>query len=140
MTVAVLPPFRFPRRQRLWLARALVLWAGLLYCWMALANVVSTSHDASRSFMPGQHSASSPDAHPHDHDESDALGHGSHEGGPHQHGHNPTDHNHDKQNVADHAPRLHSAADRSWPLPPAVAVPPPPSYTFERPPREFPIL
>lgn len=124
--------------------RGVALLVAMLYGVMALANVVSLSHDPFAYAGHGSVAAlvdAQDHGHDHDHEEdgaaiaSEAAGGGAGA----LHGHHAADHSHDKQDLSKPAILAAAPAAHVWqPWAPA-SLAPHPVFTFERPPRPIPI-
>ncbi len=119
------------------LARGVIGLLMLSHALFAFSSAISLSHDPLRASTHAQAFADADtgqDDHGHRHDDFED------EGGPHQHGHNPADHSHDKPNVppthAVDVPPLSNQwiADERRPDYPA------PCATLERPPKRLLIV
>ena len=121
--------------RRLWL---LVVIVAVFQGWMAFAGVVSDAHDPApgsmqqiTTLLAGTLEAD----HSHD-DESQRAGD---RGATHQHGHNASDHSHDKPSLTGSADDSTLSPIRNWRAAQDSLAYPSPYFVFERPPKLLPM-
>ncbi|HRP26728.1 MULTISPECIES: hypothetical protein [unclassified Thauera] len=119
------------------LARGLVGLLMLSHALFAFSSAISLSHDplhAASHAHAFANAGTDQDDHGHSHDDVED------EGGPHQHGHNPADHSHDKPNV----PPTHATGvpplSNQWIADERRLGYPAPCATLERPPKRLLIV
>lgn len=120
-------------------ARWGLVFLALLYGWIAVVNAMSASHDpynlqrSNSSLHAGLTDAPAADS-GHTHDEGDF----GEDPAAHQHGHNPSDHSHDKPNLPRSGPRFATASAEVWESRLQLTPYPTPYFAFERPPKPLP--
>lgn len=121
------------------LARLMIVLVLVLHTWMAHAAVASGSHAPAgcAAGWGGCESGALEHGHDHDHDDADnAQG----ERASHQHGHDPTDHSHDKPDLPREVKGGVPDEARRWDASLPAAMKCAPCFALERPPRRNPIL
>lgn len=127
----------FSRKIARMLVRGVIGLLMLSHALFAFSSAISLSHDPLRASTHAQAFADADtgqDDHGHRHDDFED------EGGPHQHGHNPADHSHDKPNVPPtHAMGIPPLSDQ-WLADERRPAYPAPCALLKRPPKRLLIV
>lgn len=135
MTLAAAIPFLSNKSAR-GLARAWIVLLMLSHALFAFSSATSLSHDPlgdlTHAHALADGYAGQAD-HGHSHDDLE-------DGGSHQHGHNPSDHSHDKPNVPPSHVMSHPPLSNQWIADELLGDYPAPYASLERPPKRPPIV